>query len=688
MYDTRRTFVLPCLTSVNNSAGEKVWESPQVWLPDGTGLWSATIIGGVGGSDKEYATLRVKPSPMDNFTELPQLRNVLACDTTKNQTVLVLGATHMLVLYPESSRSPDIIYHGVPYPADLTIASDQVFITSFDSHLITSFSLSDPQKVIFYEPTRPTLLSAGGIQAVENIDGGETSIFVADTVGGLIGRLKILPEDLQQASNGSTITREWTAIFGEQKSDFRNTEGVNRPFCVGEFVTPYSTQENMNPLLVVGELITDRITFLSMDDNKLSFYRQINLGVSKFITGLRLTNEVLLLTSKQWSVEQELGRAEVAYIKLSQLIDNVYFTYPDFSKKLQAGLRYRFLPLVTGQDIQFFKEDAESGDPLHSMGFTLDSKTGEIEGMLTATVTSRVVIVGGDLLGSYTWSFEFEAGCQSGEYFNDSSNNCEPCPLGTFRDEETELQTCQEHKANSTTLQTGSTNLSQCACVEGYEIGQLGYCQPCPAGTYKAITADAKCTGRCPQHMYSDKTGADSLESLRCQCEPGFYLAESGCQSCEVGTYCAGNMSPPVQCPEYQTTASAASSSPSNCVCTVGYYRSGERCVPCNILTYKPTIGDDACMQCPQPAVSVAQDQKILSSSSPDTSMFSIKKGATQQSECEICASGYYFDFVSMGGCVPCKKDYYCPGFQLGMLACKNQSVTSGIGAETVFQCG
>lgn len=97
-----------------------------------------------------------------------------------------------------------------------------------------------------------------------------------------------------------------------------------------------------------AQLISDRITFLSIDNMGISFYRQITLGVTKFITGLRIIDEVLLLTSKQWSVEQELGRAEVAYITLSQLIDNVYFTYPDFSKKLQAGLRYRFLPLVTG----------------------------------------------------------------------------------------------------------------------------------------------------------------------------------------------------------------------------------------------------------------------------------------------------------------------------------------------------
>ncbi|KAL8455778.1 hypothetical protein Emag_000352 [Eimeria magna] len=689
MYDTRRTFVLPCITARKNASGGQAWTKSQVWLPDGTGLWTADVAEGEPGTTRQYSTLNVTWPPEANFKEFPQLRNVLACDTMKDQTVLVLGATHLLVIYPDSSgRESVLINHGVPYPADITSASDQVFITSFDSHLITSFSLQQPKKIIFYEPTEPTLLSAGGIQAIQNIDGDETSIFVADTVGGVIGRLLISPDDLNQTAADKKITRRWTAVFGKQKSDFRNADGVNGPFCVGEFVTNYSTQEKMNPLLLVGELISDRVTFLSLDDKNLSFYRQINLGVTKFITGLRVVDDVMLLTSKQWSVEQELGKAEVIFVTFSQLIDNVYFTYPDFTKQLQAGLRYRFLPLVTGQEIQFFKEDAVAGDPLDSMGFTLDSKTGEIQGTLTATVTSRVVIVGGDLLGSYTWSFEFEAGCQSGEYFNDSSNKCEPCPLGTFRDEETELQKCWDYKAHSTTLQTGSTNLSQCACVEGYEIGHLGTCQPCPAGTYKAIVADANCTGRCPQHMSSEKTGADSLEALNCQCDPGFYLSDDDCQSCQVGTYCAGNLSPPVQCPAFQTTSGPASSSSKDCVCTAGYYRRGEECVPCGLLTYKPLIGDQACTACPQPAVSAASNQLILASSSPDSAMFSSKKGAVQQSECEICASGYYFDSVSVGGCVPCKKDYYCPGFQLGILPCKNNSVTTGLGAESVFQCG
>ncbi|CDJ28361.1 uncharacterized protein EMH_0014250 [Eimeria mitis] len=657
MFDTQRTFVLPCLTGTKNSQKEQVREVPTVWLPDGTGLWTAKVVVGVPRTEKEYSTLQVNSSPKENFVEFPQLRNVLACDTTKDQIILVLGATHMLVLYPDSGRSPELINHGVPYPADLTHAGDQIFITSFDSHLITSFSLTNPSKIIFYEPKNPTLLSAGGIQAISNIDGNETAIFIADTVGGIIGRLNILPNDLNETAHGGKITREWTALFGKQKSDFRNTEGVNRPFCVAEFVTPYSTQENMNSLLVVGELISDRITFLSIDNNSISFYRQITFGVTKFITGLRIIDEVLLLTAKQWSVEQQLGRAEVAYITLSQLIDNVYFTYPDFSKKLQAGLRYRFLPLVTGQEIQFFKEDAEAGDPLQSIGFTLDTKTGEIQGTLTATVTSRVVIVGGDLLGSYTWSFEFEAGCQSGEYFNEISNKCEPCPLGTFRDEETELQRCQDHKAFSTTLQTGSTNLSQCTNIQ-------------------SDSSRRKMHRAMPSAYVQWEDG-----------EAGFYRTENGCESCQVGSYCAGDLSPPVQCPAFQTTSSPASSKFSDCVCIAGYYRDGDECVPCDVLTYKPIIGDHGCTQCPQPALSVVASSELLATSAPGTSMFSSRRGSTQQSECEVCASGYYFDAVSMGGCVPCKEDFYCPGFQLGMIACKDLSITAGIGAESVFQC-
>lgn len=70
----------------------------------------------------------------------------------------------MLVLDPKQPQSHTLVNHGVLYPADLTSAGDQVFVTNFDSHLITSFSVKNPEKIIFYEPTNPTLLSAGGIQ--------------------------------------------------------------------------------------------------------------------------------------------------------------------------------------------------------------------------------------------------------------------------------------------------------------------------------------------------------------------------------------------------------------------------------------------------------------------------------------------------------------------------------------------
>lgn len=69
----------------------------------------------------------------------------------------------------------------------------------------------------------------------------------------MIGRLKIVEQDLQ-AKAGTKIDRPWTSVFGKQKSDFGNTQGVQRPFCLSEFLTPYAVQEKLNPLLLVGEV--------------------------------------------------------------------------------------------------------------------------------------------------------------------------------------------------------------------------------------------------------------------------------------------------------------------------------------------------------------------------------------------------------------------------------------------------
>lgn len=71
MYDTRRTFVLPCVTGLKDSYGVQVWDTPRVWLPDGTGLWTAKVVAGTPGTAREYSTLEVSPSPESNFQEFP-----------------------------------------------------------------------------------------------------------------------------------------------------------------------------------------------------------------------------------------------------------------------------------------------------------------------------------------------------------------------------------------------------------------------------------------------------------------------------------------------------------------------------------------------------------------------------------------------------------------------------------------
>lgn len=71
MYDTNRIFVLPCITAKKTSKEVEAWAEAQVWLPDGIGVWRATIDPGVAGTDHEFPTLTVKDELSENFTEYP-----------------------------------------------------------------------------------------------------------------------------------------------------------------------------------------------------------------------------------------------------------------------------------------------------------------------------------------------------------------------------------------------------------------------------------------------------------------------------------------------------------------------------------------------------------------------------------------------------------------------------------------
>lgn len=87
-----------------------------------------------------------------------------------------------------------------------------------------------------------------------NIDGGDTALFIADTLGSLVGRLEITPDDFDIARESRVIERKWTAYFGEPKIDLHNSLGLDHPFAISEFVTAYSEDTKVNSLILVGEV--------------------------------------------------------------------------------------------------------------------------------------------------------------------------------------------------------------------------------------------------------------------------------------------------------------------------------------------------------------------------------------------------------------------------------------------------
>eukprot|EP00070_Physeter_catodon_P028088 XP_028334982.1 sushi, von Willebrand factor type A, EGF and pentraxin domain-containing protein 1-like [Physeter catodon] len=316
----------------------------------------------------------------------------------------------------------------------------------------------------------------------------------------------------------------------------------------------------------------------------------------------------------------------------------------------------------------------------------LNSETGEISGTWKGTGAFKVVVAAFDLLGGAVWKIEGEAGCQAGDYYDENTSVCQPCPLGTFRDRESELQHCESHKPKSSTSSTGCTLVSQCRCRPGFEIDELGYCQPCPPGTYKAELSDSKCRGRCPANMHSTIRGADSEEDLQCRCNAGYYHKGKTCKACPLGTYCVGGLVPPTLCPSFSTTSTTSSKSAHDCVCIAGYTREDKECVKCSRLTYKPFVGNEPCTPCPQPSVTTGASSSTLSHTNPEVAEYTAEEGATQLKDCNLCASGYFFDSAH-GRCAACTKDAFCPGLIHAPVTCAKKSITLGVGAETAFSC-
>ena len=191
-----------------------------------------------------------------------------------------------------------------------------------------------------------------------------------------------------------------------------------------------------------------------------------------------------------------------------------------------------------------------------------------------------------------------------------NSNQCEPCPVNTYK-EITGPGICSTCIGGKTSA-LGSNNPDNCVCPTGSiesqstcqlcnegEYAEEGTCEKCPTGTYNPNKGQDTCTD-CP---FGETSTEGSSSITNCLCSKGFYhgSGETPCLSCEAGTFkdTIGN-SECTTCSESFTSSKDASEEETDCTCKAGYNRidPDSGCQPCEMGTYKENLGTSMCTTC------------------------------------------------------------------------------------------
>ncbi|EKX33343.1 hypothetical protein GUITHDRAFT_120460 [Guillardia theta CCMP2712] len=197
------------------------------------------------------------------------------------------------------------------------------------------------------------------------------------------------------------------------------------------------------------------------------------------------------------------------------------------------------------------------------------------------------------------------AACQSGYYKNyQGKGPCVACAIGFYMQTAASvtIDDCLPCPALTTTLANGSSLISSCLCQVGYYKDQISdnACTPCPSDTFSAQIGAVASTTCKPCFTYA-KSAAGSYE---CSCVPGYYRSYSDvlgyCLPCPSGTYydialkscqnCPASTYNPdiavigacLPCPNHSHSNTNGSTQISSCSCDPGYYnQSLGVCVAC-----------------------------------------------------------------------------------------------------------
>uniref|UniRef100_A0A8B9DGR0 Signal peptide, CUB and EGF-like domain-containing protein 3 n=1 Tax=Anser cygnoides TaxID=8845 RepID=A0A8B9DGR0_ANSCY len=161
--------------------------------------------------------------------------------------------------------------------------------------------------------------------------------------------------------------------------------------------------------------------------------------------------------------------------------------------------------------------------------------------------------------------------CSQGTYYHGQTEQCVPCPSGTYQEKEGQLS-CDLCPRSDAFGPVGATNITGCTgqCPPGqHSADGFKPCQPCPRGSYQPEVGRALCFP-CGGGLTTKHEGALSFQDCdtKVQCSPGHYYNTSvhRCIRCAVGTYQPDfRQNYCIACPGNTTTDFDGSTSVSQC---------------------------------------------------------------------------------------------------------------------------
>ena len=148
---------------------------------------------------------------------------------------------------------------------------------------------------------------------------------------------------------------------------------------------------------------------------------------------------------------------------------------------------------------------------------------------------------------------------------------------------------------------------------------------------------------QCPlMVLYWNVTGATNASQICTGCEPGWFLNQTSCQSCQPGSYSVNlSQTACTLCPPGAFSVIPGAASAGVCqACPLGTYQDtpgSTACVPCPPGTFGPSLGADSsarCLACPDDTANPSQ-------------------GATNSTACLPCQVGYASNLVNCSACPP-----------------------------------